>query len=376
MVSVMGPPHTSIDTDSRPFVLIWEVTQACDLECEHCRADAQPERHPAELDTREGKALLEEATRFGEGQLVVLSGGDPLVRDDLTELVRYGTENGLQMTLTPSGTSSLTPAVVDELSEAGLKRLAVSLDGPSAAKHDSFRGENGSFEQTVAAARYAREEGVPLQVNTTVTKDTVDDLPEMAAVTEDLGAVLWSVFFLVPIGRGRILDPISPEKADQVMEWLLEQSQTRSFGVKTTEAPHYRRVALQNRADGTREQPGADEIGRRTGIRAGDGFAFVSHTGQVFPSGFLPESAGSVREASIVDLYRDSELFQTLRDEDQFRGKCGSCEFRTVCGGSRSRAYAYTGDPLESDPLCPYVPPEYEGPLPEQRFQRADAVSD
>ncbi len=372
----MGAPHSSIDTDNRPFVLIWEVTQACDLECEHCRADAQPERHPAELDTREGRALLDEASQFGDGQLVVLSGGDPLVRDDLMELVRYGTENGLQMTLTPSGTSSLTPSVVDELSEAGLKRLAVSLDGPTATTHDSFRGENGSFEQTVAAARYAREQGVPLQVNTTVTKDTVDCLPEMAALTEELGAVLWSVFFLVPIGRGRILDPISPARADQVMEWLLEQSQTRSFGVKTTEAPHYRRVALQHQQDGTGELPGADEIGRRTGIRAGDGFAFVSHTGEVYPSGFLPKTAGSVRQDSIVDLYRHSELFETLRDEDQFRGKCGSCEFRSVCGGSRSRAYAYTGDPLESDPLCPHVPAEYDGPLPAQRLQGAGPVSD
>jgi radical SAM protein len=370
----MGPPQSAIDTEKRPFVLIWEVTQACDLECKHCRADAQPERHPGELNTKEGKELLDEAARFGDGQLIVLSGGDPLLREDLIELIRYGTQKGLRMTLTPSGTSSLTPAVVDELAAAGLKRLAVSLDGPSKENHDSFRGENGSFEQTVAAAEYANDQEIPLQVNTTVTKGTVGDLPEMAALAEELGAVLWSVFFLVPIGRGRILDPISPRKADEVMAWLLEQSETRSFGVKTTEAPHYRRVTIQNRQDDTGALPEDDDIGRRTGIRAGDGFAFVSHTGQVFPSGFLPESAGSVRSESIVDLYRHSELFQTLRDEDQFRGKCGSCEFRYVCGGSRSRAYAYTRDPLESDPLCPYVPPGYDGPLPEQRLERVDAV--
>lgn len=372
----MGPSQGAIDTEKRPFVLIWEVTQACDLECKHCRADAQPERHPGELDTREGKQLLDEVARFGDGQLVVLSGGDPLLREDLTELIRYGTQKGLQMTLTPSGTSSLTPTVIDDLSAAGLKRLAVSLDGPTKEKHDSFRGENGSFEQTVAAAEYATDQGVPLQVNTTVTKGTVDDLPEMAALTEDLGAVLWSVFFLVPIGRGRILDPITPEQADQVMEWLLEQSKTRSFGIKTTEAPHYRRVALQHRQDIAKPSAEGDEIGRRGGIRAGDGFAFVSHTGEVYPSGFLPESAGSVRDESIVHLYRHSELFEKLRNEDLFRGKCGSCEFRSVCGGSRSRAYAYTGDPLESDPLCPYVPPEYDGPLPKQRFLQADTVSD
>ena len=357
--------------DTRPFVLIWEVTQACDLECEHCRADAQPDRHPQELDTAEGKALLDEAARFDENQLVVLSGGDPLTRDDVPELIEYGTDLGLRMTLTPSGTSSLDPAVIDELADAGLKRLAVSIDGSTAAAHDTFRGEPGTFEQTLAAARYAREQDIPLQVNTTVTRSTVDDLPDLADLVESLGAVLWSVFFLVPIGRGRILDPIGPERADEVMSWLLTQATTRDFGVKTTEAPQYRRVAMETNRSAEEQPVDTDSIGRRGGVRAGDGFAFVSHTGEVFPSGFLPLSAGSVRDTSLVELYRDSDLFQALREEDQFIGKCGVCEYRNVCGGSRSRAYAYTGDPLESDPLCPYVPEQYDGPLPTQEF---DAV--
>lgn len=360
----------AIDTEQQPFVLIWEVTQACELECKHCRADAQPDRHPDELDTAEARALLEDAAEFGEGQLVVLSGGDPLARDDLVDLVEYGTELGLRMTLTPSGTESLTPAVIDELADAGLKRLAVSLDGASAAAHDEFRGEEGSFESTVAAARHARDSGIPLQLNTTVCGETVEELPAIADLAEELGTVLWSVFFLVPIGRGRILQPIDPDRADRVMAWLLEQSEERSFGVKTTEAPQYRRVAIQQRSDGSVGGPEAnDEIGRRAGIRAGDGFAFVSHLGYVYPSGFLPEPAGSVRERSVVDIYRNAPLFEELRDEDGFRGKCGACEFRHVCGGSRSRAYAYTGDPLESDPLCPYVPEGYDGPLPEGQFE-------
>ncbi|MFW6458408.1 MAG: TIGR04053 family radical SAM/SPASM domain-containing protein [Halodesulfurarchaeum sp.] len=364
----MGPP-SDVDTDERPFVLIWEVTQACDLECEHCRADAQPDRHPLELDTTEGKALLEEAARFDEHQLVVLSGGDPLARDDLPELVAHGTDLGLRMTLTPSGTSSLDPTVIDELSRAGLKRLAVSIDGATASSHDSFRGEPGTFEQTVEAARYAAGAGIPLQVNTTVTEATVEELPAIADLVEDLGAVLWSVFFLVPIGRGRILDPIDPDRAESVMAWLLDQATERSFGVKTTEAPHYRRVAIET-GRSAEESPGKrDAIGRRGGVRAGDGFAFVSHTGSVFPSGFLPLSAGSVRESSLVEIYRESELFRGLRDEDQFEGKCGACEYRNVCGGSRSRAYAYTGDPYESDPLCPYVPADYDGPMPTQELE-------
>ena len=370
----MVPPHSagsndppadprSIDTDRRPFVLVWEVTQACDLACEHCRADAQPARHPDELTTEEGKRLLDRARAFGEGQLVVLSGGDPLARPDLLELIEYGTEIGLRMTLTPSGTASLTPETVHDLADAGIKRIALSLDGASAAAHDRFRGEAGSFEQTIDAAAAARAAGVPLQINTTVCAATADELPALRDRVADLGAVLWSVFFLVPIGRGQVLDPVSPERAERILAWLAEVSQAAEFGVKTTEAPHYRRVAIQGRRDAS-EAPPEDQIGRRLGITAGDGFAFVSHTGEVYPSGFLPESAGSVREADLVDLYRESDLFESLRDPDALRGKCGACEFRHVCGGSRSRAYAHTSGPLASDPLCAYVPEGYEGPMP------------
>lgn len=359
-----APPDPGrIDTDRRPFVLVWEVTQACDLACDHCRADAQPARHPDELTTAEGKRLLDSAGSFGDGQLVVLSGGDPLARPDLLELVEYGADQGLRMTLTPSGTASLTPAVVDDLADAGIRRLALSLDGASAATHDEFRGESGSFEQTVEAARAAAEAGIPLQINTTVCAATAGELPALRDLVADLGAVLWSVFFLVPVGRGRLLDPVDPERADEIMAWLSEVDEESRFGIKTTEAPQYRRVAIQRRRDAS-DAPEEDGIGRRLGITAGDGFAFVSHTGELYPSGFLPESAGSVRDGDLVELYRESDLFWSLRDPDALAGKCGACEFRHVCGGSRSRAYAHTGDPLESDPLCPYVPEGYDGPMP------------
>ncbi|WP_430639043.1 TIGR04053 family radical SAM/SPASM domain-containing protein [Haloferax volcanii] len=360
------PDPSSIDTSRRPFVLIWEVTQACDLACDHCRADATPARHPDELTTAEGKRLLDQAREFGPGQLVVLSGGDPLARSDLVELVEYGADLGLRMTLTPSGTSSLTPETVADLADAGVRRMALSLDGATAASHDAFRGEDGSFDQTVAAARAAREAGLPLQINTTVCAQTVDELPALCDLVADLGAVLWSVFFLVPVGRGRVLDPISPERAERVMEWLTEVSEDAPFGVKTTEAPHYRRVAIQRRRDAS-DAPPTDGIGRRLGITAGDGFAFVSHTGDLFPSGFLPATAGNVRDGGLVERYRESDLFRSLRDRDALGGKCGACEFRHVCGGSRSRAYAHTGDPLASDPLCGYVPDGYDGPMPATR---------
>ncbi|WP_372479405.1 radical SAM protein [Halomicrobium sp. HM KBTZ05] len=357
-----------VDVEERPLVLIWELTQACGLTCKHCRADAQPERHPDELTTAEGKRLLDQAADFGDGQLVVLSGGDPLVRDDVTELVAYGTQQGLGMTLTPSGTESLTPERIESLQDAGLRRMALSLDGGDADSHDAFRGESGSFEATLAAAEAARETGLPLQINTTVCAETVDQLPAIRELVADLGAVMWSVFFLVPVGRGRVLTQISPDRAERVMEWLHEVSEAEPFGLKTTEAPHYRRVTIDRERDGDSGEN--DGLQRRTGIRAGQGFAFVSHTGEMYPSGFLPESAGNVRSESVVDLYRDSALFQRLRDDSALEGKCGACPYRGVCGGSRSRAYAATGDPMGSDPLCSFVPDEYDGPLPATHEER------
>jgi radical SAM protein len=364
------------DTTQRPFVLIWELTQACELACKHCRADANPLRHPDELTTSEGKQLLKETRRFGDDQIVVLSGGDPLARDDTTELVEYGTDIGLRMTLTPSGTTSLTSERIRALADAGLRRMALSIDGGTPTTHDEFRQEQGSFEQTIRAARATRAADLPLQINTTVCAETVDELPAIRDLVEDLGAVLWSVFFLVPIGRGRVLDPISPERAESVMEWLSDVAESAPFGVKTTEAPHYRRVAIE-RGQGSEisERPQPDGIGRRMGVTAGNGFAFISHVGDIYPSGFLPQAAGNVREKSIVDVYRDSELFRSLRDPDALHGKCGVCEYRHVCGGSRSRAFAYTQEPLASDPLCAYVPDGYSGPLPEQSFTTRDVSS-
>ncbi|MDF9746495.1 TIGR04053 family radical SAM/SPASM domain-containing protein [Natrinema salsiterrestre] len=354
----------TLDTSERPFVLIWELTQACGLACDHCRADAEPQRHPDELSTAEGKELLEQAARFGDGQLVVLSGGDPLVRDDVAELIAYGDELGLRMTITPSGTGSLTADRIESMADAGLKRMAVSLDGASPESHDAFRGEDGSFEETIRAVEDARAAGLPVQVNTTVCRQTVDELPAIRDLLTEIGAVMWSVFFLVPVGRGRILEPVAPDRADAVMEWLAEVSETEPFGVKTTEAPQYRRVAMQREADADGDEGANPGVKRRTGIVAGDGFAFVSHTGEVFPSGFLPESVGNVRDRPVTELYRESDLFRSLRDRDQLSGKCGACPYRNVCGGSRSRAFAHTGDPLASDPLCPFVPEGYDGPLP------------
>lgn len=348
----------AVDTADRPYVLIWEVTQACDLRCDHCRADAQPDRHPNELTTRDGKAMLTDIQHFNDNQLVVLSGGDPLKRDDLFELIAFGSSLGLRMTITPSGTNLLTEERIRALRAAGITRIALSLDGASADTHDSFRGETGSFDETIDALDHATTAGIPIQVNTTVCAETVDELEGICERIEATSTVLWSVFFLVPIGRGAQLTSLQPKVADNVMEWLVETRDRVSFAVKTTEAPQFRRVALQSNSN---EPPGP---GSTHGIIAGDGFVFVSHTGDVYPSGFLPLSAGNVRSNSVVEIYRNSHIFRQLRDRSELKGKCGACPYRFVCGGSRSRAFATTGDPLESDPLCPYIPPQYRGPLP------------
>ncbi len=339
-----------IDTDDRPFIIAWELTRACELSCDHCRADATPDRHPNELTTAEGKALLDAISRFSDRQLVVFTGGDILKRPDLFELIEHGTEAGLTITLTPSATDALTRETVRSFKQLGVRRIALSMDGPDSTSHDTFRGEDGSFDSIVRTATWAKEVGLPLQINTTVCQDTVDDLPAIATRVNALDAVMWALFFLVPVGRGVELEGLTPTQAEECLIWLAETAAEMPFGVKTTEAPMYRRIIEQH------EPSPRQGLGGSHGIIAGDGFMFVSHTGEVTPSGFLPYSVGNVRDADPVTLYRESELFQHLRDRSSLKGKCGDCEFNELCGGSRSRAFAASGDPLAQDPLCPYVP--------------------
>jgi len=371
------------DASERPFIVIWEVTRACQLVCTHCRADAIRTRNPFELTTDEGRHLLDDLASFGTPRpLVVLTGGDPFERPDLPELVAHGTRIGLNMALSPSVTDRLTRSVLEELHEAGAKAVSLSLDGATAHSHDSFRGVEGVFDATLDAARTVTDIGFRLQINTTVTRDNVLELPRMLRHVLDLGASLWSVFFLVPTGRGKDLQPLTAGEAEEVLHWLHDVSDL--VAIKTTEAPHYRRIAIQRAgvdAAGISELDEAFPIGPlRSKLRAdtaellswleprrrrprppidvnsGRGFAFVDHVGVVYPSGFLPTPVGSVRKKSFPEIYRGSELLQALRNPDAFGGRCGQCEFRAVCGGSRSHAYATTGDPLAEDPSCAYEP--------------------
>lgn len=355
------------DFAKSPWVAVWETTRACDLACRHCRACAVPRRHPNELTTEEAQRLLRDIRRFGS-PLVIFTGGDPLKRDDVVDLVAYGATLGLRMAMTPSGTPLMTPEVIRRVSEAGLARLAVSLDGSTADIHDAFRGVAGSYDWTLAMLRAARDLGVSTQVNTTVNAGNVDDFGALAALMAGLGITMWSVFFVVPTGRARPDMMATPEQFEAVFQRMYDLSKTAPFDVKSTAAPQYRRVVIQREAAERREATAAlrrpaqrgfsapDGIIRARGVTDGDGFLFVSHTGKIFPSGFLPVSAGNVRTDDLVEVYRDSRLFRALRDRSRLKGKCGVCEFRQVCGGSRARAYAMTGDYLESDPLCAYVP--------------------
>lgn len=347
------------DFSQAPFLVIWELTQACDLACRHCRASARPERHPAELSGAEARQVIAQIRAFGD-PLLVFTGGDPLKRPDLFELIGMSVKAGLRTTVTPSATPLLTAEAVRAFQRCGVARMAVSLDGPDEASHDDFRQEPGTFRRTIAALRAAAEVGLETQINTTVTRRNVGSLKRIARLAAEEKARLWSVFFLVVTGRAQLEDDLGAEEYEQVFDFLYRTSLTAPFEIKTTEAQHYRRFAAQQKKQSGRGEAGPQGgIARQAGINDGKGVLFISHTGEIYPSGFLEVSAGNVRSVSLGEAYRNSSLFRVLRQSDALEGKCGVCEYRNLCGGSRSRAYALTGDYLAADPRCAYLPPAY-----------------
>lgn len=369
------------DMTDKPFIVIWETTRACPLACRHCRAEAVPYRDPRELNTAAAKDLLRQVAAFGQpAPLFVITGGDPFQRADLLELISYGREAGLSVAVSPSGTPTLTRENLRAVHRAGATGLSLSLDGSTEEIHDGFRGVAGVYRWTLDAWDAARELGLRVQINTTVTRHNLYDLPEIVRLVRDHGAMLWSAFFLVPTGRGRDLAALTAVEAEDVLNFVYDVGLT--VPAKTTEAHHFRRVALQRTV---LEETGADHVSvlglgplyrelrdRAAGlgldvaqrrvrrpplnVNAGQGFVFVSHTGTVHPSGFLPLDAGNVRVTPLTEIYRSSELFTGLRDPDRLAGRCGRCEFRRVCGGSRSRAYGLMGDPYAEEPWCGYQP--------------------
>jgi radical SAM protein len=353
--------HGAMDFALNPMLVYWEMTQACGLACRHCRAEAMSAPHPNELTAEEGSALLQQIASFDKPPHMVMTGGDPLRRVDLYDRIDEARSLGIPVSVTPSATADLTAEVLAKLQDHGIDSLGLSLDGPTAELHEDVRGVKGCFDWTITAAKEAARLGIPIQVNTLISRETVDGLPAIYELVKDLKVMRWSLFFLIETGRGKLLQPVSNEVAEQVMNWAYDLSQYSSFAVATTEAPSYRRVALDrmHEAGRTAASIGETPVYRGFGIRDGHGIVFISNQGDICPAGFLPLSVGNVRTESLVQAYRESTLFHALHNPSQFRGKCGVCEYRALCGGSRARAFAATGDPLGSDPLCSYEPKSF-----------------
>jgi radical SAM protein len=345
--------------DEAPMLVIWEVTQACDLACVHCRASAQPNRNAEELNTRQGFELLDEIRSFGN-PLMIFTGGDPLKRPDLYDLIRHSVEIGLRTNVTPSATPLLTEEAIDRFQQAGVSRMAISVDGPDAKSHDDFRGIPGTFDRAMLALYHAKKIGLETQFQTTVTRRNMARLPEIAQIAADVNTKMWSLFFLIVTGRALENDDLAAQEYEQVFEFMYNYSKTAPFPIKTTEAMHYRRYVAQQMKAEHRSAPESEKAGavmwRTAGVSDGKGFVFVSHKGEIYPSGFLPITAGNVLRDALTDVYRYSGLFRSLRDVNQREGKCGICEYQKICGGSRSRAYALTGNYLAEDPRCVYQP--------------------
>ena len=364
-----------------PRLIFWESTAGCNLRCIHCRRiDVADQLAPEDLTTAESKALIDQIVAFSS-PIFVISGGEPLMRPDIFDIARYAAERGLRVALATNGTL-IDDRMAGRIVDAGIRRVAVSLDGATAATHDAFRALPGSFDQAVRGIQRLRARGMSVQINTTVARHNVDELPDVLELTRSLGADALHIFLLVPVGCGvEIADEqmIAPQDYERVLRWFYERDREGLLELKATCAPHYFRIVRQRLAAEKRELPprhtrqqaaGADKSadtrphpGHADGLHAmtkgclaGAAVCFISHKGEVFPCGYLPLRAGSVREEPLRAIWDGSEVFQTLRDPDRLEGKCGLCEFKRICAGCRARAYGMTGNYLGEEPFCVYEP--------------------
>ena len=360
---VAGTASTDVQTnmvrrkfDESPLLVFYEVTQACDLVCLHCRACAQQKPHRSELTTHESMALIDQLAAFPDPPTLILTGGDPFKRFDLFTLIEHAVLQGLEVSITPSATPLVTPRALWQLKRVGISRMAVSLDAANAATHDHIRGVTGSYQRTLEILRDAANYGIPTQVNTTLTPANIDQIDAMADLLATLGISMWSVFFLVPVGRAADRTRLTSDEYEAAFGKFWQLSRRQRYAIKTTEAPHYRRYVLQHKED-------AAEIDRHhsaqnwvRGINDGNGVMFISHAGLIHPSGFLPIVCGVFPLDHVVGVYQSSPIFRGLRDADRLEGKCRQCDFRRICGGSRARAYAVSGNVFAEEPDCSYVP--------------------
>ncbi len=384
--------------EKKPLIVFWEMTKACLLSCKHCRAESITEPLPDELTTKEGMMLIDQITGFGSPYpILILTGGDPLMRKDLWDIIDYAKSLGLRIALAPSVTPLLNDDIIKEIKKSGISSVSISLDSPDPEVHDYIRGLKGTWHRTINVVKKMIKEGIKVQINTVVMRSTVYGLARMVKLLKEIGVDTWEVFYLVPVGRANFDEDLSPQEWEDVSHFLYEASK---YGIKirTTEGPMFRRVALIRKAlemhnidpdsvlktgplyrrlvSELREilgEPKDKSLAHTTGTRDGKGIVFVSYNGNVYPSGFLPVPAGNVRVKSLVDIYRNSLIFRKLR-RAEFRGRCGSCEFREICGGSRARAYSYFKDFLAEDPACPYKPHFYDGVLNNIKIKISDIL--
>lgn len=381
-------PYTIDDFPRNPLMFYFETTLACDLVCKHCRASAQENAAPDELSTETALKLLDDVARFPRKPTICFTGGDPLKRADLFTLIQRATDLGIGSALTPSATPLATYDAFKKAKESGVSAIGLSIDGPNPEVHDAFRGFDGSFKKAMEMLQYARDLELPVQVNTSITRRNWQMIDAIAELLENSGVMMWSVFFLVPVGRGVEEIRISPPEYRQVFERLYQNSLVRPFSIKTTEAPHYRRYVMERGGDplaAPKRRPqfpksafasamktttqefhpqtngdGMDEVGQGSHARAplgvidGRGIMFVGHNGDIYPAGFLPIVCGRFPRDSVVDAYQNHPVFKALRNPDLFEGRCGKCQYRHICGGSRSRAYALTGNFLAEEPDCDF----------------------
>lgn len=344
------------DFSHSPLLVFYEVTRACDLVCLHCRACAQSRPDPAELSPADSLRLIDQLAEFPTPPVLVLTGGDPLKRPDIFQLIHHATAAGLEVSITPSATPLVTESAIARLHEAGVSRMAISIDGATAATHDALRGVHGSFQRSLEILAQARQAGISTQVNTTLTPTNIAQVEDLADLLASLHIDMWSVFFLVPVGRAETLPRLNAEQCEAAFERLWQLSQRQPYLIKTTEAPHFRRYAVQRQVEQRRTDRETPRGYTPLGVNDGKGIMFISHAGLVYPSGFLPVVCGAFPYDHLVQIYQDSPIFRALRDAEQLEGKCHDCEFRHLCGGSRARAYAVTGKLFAEEPDCAYLP--------------------
>ncbi|MBU0463366.1 MAG: heme b synthase [Proteobacteria bacterium] len=363
----MKHPHGQSGQNHKPKgntlrLVAWETTRRCNLACKHCRATAEDHPYDNELDTKASFKLLEQIKEVGN-PIIILTGGEPLLRDDIFDIAAFGTKLGLRMVMAPNGTL-ITQDSARKMKDSGIKRISISLDGSTPETHDDFRGIKNAFEKSIQGIEIAKQAGIEFQINTTITKTNLDQIPKILELAENLGAVAHHIFLLVPTGRGKYIvdSEINAKEYEETLNWFYDQSQKTSLQLKATCAPHYYRILRQRaREDGKKisfESHGLDAVTR--GCLAGTGFCFISHVGRVQTCGFLDVECGNITKQTFKDIWENSQVFNKLRDFNNLEGKCGICEFKQVCGGCRARAYEATGSYQAQEPLCSYQPKRTE----------------